>query len=126
MINVQIMYNDNKIQVEEGIRAKEILEEEIKKQKDNIIACKFNNEIKSLDYKLPVDGTLEPVHLTDKDGMRVYMRGIIYIVSKAFKEVFPESLITVNYQLYNSMYCNIYNIEITDEVIKKLIKEQEK
>jgi len=48
------------------------------------------------------------------------MRGIIYIVSKAFKELFPKCLITVNYQLYNSMFCNIYNLEITDEVIKKV------
>ncbi len=117
---MQIMYKSNKMQIEEGTRVKDALEEEIKKQKDNVIACKFNNEVKSLDYRLNKDGDVELVYLTDKDGMRVYMRGIIYIVSKAFKELFPKCLITVNYQLYNSMFCNIYNLEITDEVIKKV------
>ncbi len=117
---MQIMYKSNKMQIEEGTRVKDALEEEIKKQKDNVIACKFNNEVKSLDYRLNKDGDIELVYLTDKDGMRVYMRGIIYIVSKAFKELFPKCLITVNYQLYNSMFCNIYNLEITDEVIKKV------
>ncbi len=117
---MQIMYKSNKLQIEEGTRVKDALEEEIKKQKDNVIACKFNNEVKSLDYRLNKDGDIELVYLTDKDGMRVYMRGIIYIVSKAFKELFPKCLITVNYQLYNSMFCNIYNLEITDEVIKKV------
>jgi len=119
---MQIIYNGNKIQIEEGTRSKEILKEEIIKQKDNIIACKINNEIKSLNYKICTDGNIEPVYLTDKDGMIVYMRGIIYIVSKAFKELFPESLVTVNYQLYNSMFCNIYNIKITDEVIKNCVQ----
>ncbi len=117
---MQIMYKSNKMQIEEGTRVKDALEEEIKKQKDNVIACKFNNEVKSLDYRLNKDGDVELVYLTDKDGMRVYMRGIIYIVSKAFKELFPKCLITVNFQLYNSMFCNIYNLEITDEVIKKV------
>lgn len=117
---MQMIYNGNKIQVEEGIRAKDILKDEIEKQKDNIIACRINNEIKSLNYKICTDGNIEPIYLTDKDGMRIYMRGIIYIVSKAFKELFPESLVTVNYQLYNSMFCNIYNIEITDEIIEKV------
>lgn len=117
---MQIIYKSNKMQIEEGTRVKDALEEEIKKQKDNVIACKFNNEVKSLDYRLNKDGDIELVYLTDKDGMRVYMRGIIYIVSKAFKELFPKCLITVNYQLYNSMFCNIYNLEITDEVIKKV------
>lgn len=120
---MKIIYKDNVIEVNEGTRTKEILADEITNQKDNIIACRFNNEIKSLDYKIDKDGTIEAIYLTDKDGMRVYMRGIIYIVSKAFKELYPESLITINYQLYNSMFCNIHNLEITDEVIKKVTEK---
>lgn len=120
---MQIIYKDNVIQLKKGTSVKELLKNEITRKRDRVIACRFNNEIKSLDYKLNNDGKLDLVYLTDKDGMRIYMRGIIYIMSKAFKELFPEVLITVNYQLYNSMFCNIYNIDITDEVIEKVNKK---
>ena len=41
-------------------------------------------------------------------------------MSKAFSELYQEALITVNYQLSNSMLCEIGNMEITDEVIAKI------
>ena len=119
---MQITYKDHVIQFKKGTRVSELIKNEITKYRDSVIACKFNHEIKSLDDKLEKDGTLELIPLTNKDGMRIYMRGIIYIISKAFKELFPEVKITVNYQLYNSMFCNIYNREITDEIIKKVDK----
>lgn len=117
---MQITYKEHIIQFKKGTSVKELLKNEVTKYRNEVIACKFNNEIKSLDYKLESNGELEFVKLTDKDGMRVYMRGIIYIISKAFKELYPDVLITVNYQLYNSMFCNIDNLELTDEVIKKV------
>lgn len=120
---MQIIYKNDVIQLKKGTAVKELLKNEITRKRNSVIACKFNNEIKSLDYKLEKDGSLELIPLTHKDGMRVYMRGIIYIISKAFKELFPEVSITVNYQLYNSMFCNIHNIELTDEVIKKVDKK---
>ena len=119
---MQITYKDHVIQFKKGTRDSELIKNEITKYRDSVIACKFNHEIKSLDDKLEKDGTLELIPLTNKDGMRIYMRGIIYIISKAFKELFPEVKITVNYQLNNSMFCNIYYSEITDEIIKKVYK----
>ena len=116
---MQINYSGNVIEADKGILVKDLLKDEINKDKENIIACKFNNEIKSLTYEIEQDGTLELVHLTDKDGMRIYKRGIIYIISKAFNELFPQALITVNYQLYNSMFCNVENIEVTEELLNE-------
>ena len=54
--------------------------------------------------------------------MRIYKRGLIYIIAKAFSELYPEALLTVNYQLYHSMLCEIDNLKITDEMIKKVNK----
>ena len=38
-------------------------------------------------------------------------------MSKAFSEVYPEALLTVNYQLANAMFGNIDNMEITEDII---------
>ena len=86
------------------------------------IACKFNNEIKSLDYEIDKDGKIELIDMTSKDGMKIYRKGIVYIVCKAFYEVYPEALLTVNFQLSNSILCEVENMEITNEMIEKVDK----
>ena len=119
---MQIIYKDTVIDVKKGIRVSEIFKEEIRKSNYEIIACKFNNEVKGLNYKINSDGKIELINITDKDGMRVYQRGLIYIVAKAFHDVCPEALITINYQLYHSMFCEIDNLPVTEEMIKKVNK----
>ena len=119
---MQIAYKDTFIDVKSGTRVSELFKDEIKKSKNEIVACRFNNEIKGLNYKLKTSGNIELVDITEKDGMRVYQRGLIFIVGKAFHDIYPEALITINYQLYHSMYCEIDNLNITEEMIRKVNK----
>ena len=119
---MQIEYNNIIIVVKNGTTVNQLLSEEIQKAKCKIIACKFNNEIKSLNYKIKTDGKVELINLKDKDGMRVYRRGLVYIISKAFSEVYPNSLLTINYQLSNAMFCTVDNLSITKEVIANVNK----
>ena len=117
---MQIEYKNIFIDVKQGTTVAELLKEEIQKAKCKIIACKFNNEIKNLNYPITSSGKLELIDLSNKDGMRVYRRGLVYIVSKAFEELYPGVYITINYQLSNAMYCTANNLNITDEVIKNI------
>ena len=117
---MQVIYKDTVIDVKKGTRVIELFKNEIKNSDNNIIACRFNNEVKNLNYKIEKDGRIELIDTTNKDGLRVYQRGLIYIVAKAFNEVCPEALLTVNYQLYHSMLCEIDNLEVTDEMLKKV------
>ena len=117
---MQIKYKDIIIDVKEGTRVSEVLSEEIRNSDLKIIACKFNNEVKNLNFKLREDGEIELIDITDKDGIRIYTRGLMYIVSKAVEELYPKALITIDYQLYHSMFCRVDNIEITDEVIENV------
>lgn len=84
------------------------------------IACKWNNEIKSLNFEVRENDIIEPIDITVKDGRRVYQRGVLYIMGKAFNELYPEASLTVSFQLSNSMYCIAENMEITDEVIENI------
>ena len=119
---MQIEYNNTIIDVKKGTKVLELLKKEIGKRNNEIIACKFNNEVKSLNYEINSNGKLELIDITNKDGMRIYKRGLIYIVAKAFRELYPEALITVNYQLYHSMLCELDNLEVTEEMIEKVNK----
>ena len=119
---MQIEYNNTIIDVKEGTKVLDLLKKEIDKKNNEIIACKFNNEVKSLNFAINANGKLELIDITNKDGMRIYKRGLIYIVAKAFRELYPEALITVNYQLYHSMLCELDNLEVTEEMIEKVNK----
>ena len=119
---MQIAYKDTIIDAKVGTRVSELFGEEIRKSNNEIIACRFNNEIKGLNYKLKKSGTIELIDITEKDGMRVYQRGLIYIVGKAFHDIYPEALITINYQLYHSMFCEVDNLNLTEEMIEKVNK----
>ena len=119
---MQIVYNNTEIDVKKGTKVCDLLEQEISKSENEVIACKFNNELKSLNYEINSDGKIELIDVTHKDGMRVYKRGLIYIIAKAFQEVYNNALITVDYQLYHSMLCEVDNMKVTEEMIEKVNK----
>lgn len=119
---MQIKYKNKVINTNENIRVYDLFKDEIEKSNNEIIACKFNNEVKGLGFKPKSNGTIELLDITDKDGMRVYQRGLIYVVAKAFRDIYPDALLTVNYQLYHSMLCEVDNIDLTDEMIENIDK----
>lgn len=117
---MQIVYNNTEIDVKNGTKVCDLLKQEIAKSKNEVVACKFNNELKSLNYEINENGKIELIDVTQKDGMRVYKRGLIYIIAKAFQETYNNALITVDYQLYHSMLCEVDNMKITEEMIEKV------
>ena len=118
---MKINYNGNEYNVENNPEIREFFKEEIKKSElKNIIAARYNNEVASLKHRLHKDGTIEFINMQDRDGRIIYIRGLLYIMSKAFYEVYPEALLTVNYQLSNAMFCEIDNMPITEEMISNV------
>lgn len=116
MFNVK--FNEKIIQVEKEVTVKELLKDEI--SKTEAIACMYNNEVKSLNKLIKSDCEIRLLNYSDKDGKRVYNRGIIYIMTKALQELYPDALLTVNYQIGSAMFCELDNMEITDEFIENM------
>lgn len=116
---IEVIYKNEKINTEKTT-VKNLFKEEI--IKENAVACKYNNEIKSLDYSIEKNGKIEFINIKDRDGMRIYVRGLVYILTKAFEELYPEAKTAINFQLSNSMLIEVKNIEITDEVLENLNK----
>ena len=117
---------DTKIEMGEHKKIIDIFKKEIGNSKTEIIACKCNNEIRSLSYEPEENETVELIDVSSADGMRIYVRGLLLIMSKAFHKLYPEALLTVNYQLSNATFCQIDNMEATEEMIENVSKEMEK
>ena len=98
-------------------------ENEINKAKEEgrtIIACMCNNEVKSLNFEIKDPDKIRLLDTSTKDGHRIYIRGILYVMAKALEESYPLAKLSVNYQLADAMFCKIENMEITDEIIQKI------
>ena len=98
-------------------------ENEINKAKEEgrtIIACMCNNEVKSLNFEIKDTDKIRLLDTSTKDGHRIYIRGILYVMAKALEESYPLAKLSVNYQLADAMFCKIENMEITDEIIQKI------
>ncbi len=114
---MKITCNGKEFEIKDRIQIREALKDEMP---ENAIAAIYNNEVASLKHTIKRDGEIRFIDRTDKEGKLVYIRGLLYLMSKAFYDVCPEAKLSVNYQLVNSMFCEIDNMEVTNELIEKV------
>lgn len=115
---MQVNYKNTIIDVKYGTSIQNLLKDDIKEC--NAIAAIFNNEIKSLDYVLEEDGNLSLINISHKDGIRVYRKGLLFIIGMAVEELYPQAKMIVNYQLSNSLLCEFRNVEVNDDFINNI------
>ena len=117
---MRITYKEKELEVNEKVKISELLAEEIKNSEYDVVGAKFNNEYQNLDFEIDQDGTVELIDISQKEGMNIYRRTLVYIMGKAFEELYPKQKIKVNYQLDNSMYCTSDDVEMTDDFINNI------
>ncbi len=120
---MKIQYKEKIFEIEKPETINNLLKEEIEKNEYPVVAAIFNNKYVSLDYKLEKDGEIKLIDNLSKQGMRIYRRTLIYLFVMASRKLYPESNATVNYYLGNATYCDLGNIEVTEQMVEELEKE---
>ena len=120
---MKITFNNKVLEVEQNIKIKDLLKQEIENNKYSVMGCIVNNEYKDLDYELNKDSKIELIDMSSKEGMKIYRRTLIYVMGKAFSETYPDALLTVNYQLAHAMFCEIDNMHVTEEILENVSKK---
>ncbi len=123
---MKIQYKEKTLEIEHKMKISKLLKDEIENSEYAVVGAIFNNEYVNIEYEIEEDGKIELIDISSKEGMRIYKRTIIYIFAKALKEMYPNNKATVNYQLANATYCDLGEIEVTDEVIQRLIDKMRK
>lgn len=123
---MKIQYQDKILDVKEPITISKLFQKEIQTSENTVIAAKFNNEYKNLEYILHKDGKVELIDVTSKEGIKVYIRTLTFIVGKAFEKICPDKKLNVNYQLSNAMFYDIEGIDISEDLIQELEDEMRK
>ena len=117
---MKVIYQNKKLEVETNTTVSKLLKEEIENSKYQVTGCIYNNEYRNLETEIQEDAKIELLDISTKEGMKIYIRTIVYIMGKAFESLYLKEKLMVEYQLGNAMYCKCDNIKITDEFIKNL------
>ena len=123
---MKITYKGKELEVQEPIKIEELLKKEIDNSKYKVVGCIFNNEYQNLEYEIKNDGKVDLIDTFSKEGMKIYVRTLVYIMGKAYEKIYPNEKLTVEYQLGNAMFCTIDNMKITEEFIEKMTEEIKK
>ena len=118
---MQIFYENKAYELEDSMSVYDFLEEVVKEDMNNILACKVFNEIKSLHFVLDRPCTVEKIGPISSDGNRIYVRGLVFVMLKAFEELYPNEKFIVNYALGHSLFCEATsNFIFTEDDIQKV------
>ena len=115
---MKIVFEDSEYEIPQNTTIKEAFGDKI--LSNDIIAAKYNNKIASLNHPIRKKGNISFISRKEKEGREIYIRGLLYLVSKVFDETYPDLKLTIKYQLSSAMYCQIENHEITEEMVNNL------
>lgn len=118
MVNVKI--NDELVNVKKGVLIRELVEKYQDKEGYDVILAKINGKLQELNKAVTQDCTLEFLTTASKDGSKTYMRGMIFLLIKAFYDVVGNDNIErfyVEFSLGPGYYCEYKGKVTLDEAL---------
>ena len=123
MEKAKINVMGREMQIREGMTFGELAKEFQGEFSSAILLAKQGNMLKELNYEIKEDDDITFLDLTSKDGMRVYHRGVSFLLVKTVRDILgEEARLVVEHSLRGNLYCEIRNVkvEITAEWLKVL------
>jgi len=73
-----------------------------------VMAALVNGDLRELTYQMWSDARVDPVLLSDSDGVRVYRRSLSFLLVTAVRELFPEAQVFVDHTLpFGGFFCQV-------------------
>ncbi len=89
-----------------------------------IVAARIDNTIVELNKPLDRGGVVDFIDLSTLDGLRIYQRGVLFLLHMVLKELYKDYQLWVLHSIGNALYCELRKDgerkNITDEDIMKI------
>lgn len=118
MLNITI--NNQTIQVPKGTRLMDIINDTNKQ----VLVAKVNNRLRELTYALTFDATVEPLSYLSSDAIKVYETSLRYLISMAFRNLYPELQLKISYGVSRSIYLSLPTPHKFDSKMVQALKEE--
>jgi uridine kinase len=87
-----------------------------------IVAGIVNNEIKELTYPITAECDISFVDMTTDDGIRIYQRSLIFLLVKAFTDIYPDKEIEIRHSVSRGIFFEPVDLELDKEDVEKIEK----
>lgn len=108
-----------------GVTLMEIKNDCDLKLKNRILGALVNNRVKELNFVIVKSKKVEFIDYSHPDGMRLYVRSLIFVLYAAVHEVFPEAKLKIMHGIAHGYYCELTGLErpLTDSDIFQIKSE---
>ncbi|NLI72154.1 MAG: nucleoside kinase [Bacteroidales bacterium] len=97
------------------------------KLKYQVVAARVNYKVENLNFLIYKPKDIEFIDTGCSSGMRVYVRSLSMVLSKAVSELFPQSVLWIEHPISKGYYCQIENFDqpITPEIVAQIKSKME-
>lgn len=87
-----------------------------------VVAARVNYKVEDLNFLVYKPKDIEFIDIGSSSGMRVYVRTLSMVLSKAVADLYPHSVIRIEHPISKGYYCQIENVEetVTPEIIEAI------
>lgn len=117
MENISVKIDGKKVVCEKGITYFELAKQT---GHSDALVVKVDGVVKELGKTVESGNHITFCNFQDKDGRRVYVRGLTMVMLKAFYKETPKDKfekISVEYSIDTGYYCTLRGVEVTDELL---------
>ena len=126
------LFNNEIRQVPKGTTLLPLAEEFAKDFSTPIVEGVFNGETIDLQTPLQEDGTVDFIELKGEDGMRVYVRTLLYLFIVTSKKLYPDVEVEVHNTLGSALHCvfkgenklSAKALKLIEAEMRKLVEEK--
>jgi len=73
-----------------------------------VVGAVVNGHLRELTYPIVMDASVQPVTMSEADGMRIYRRSLTFLLEMAFKELFSKGKLTIDHSVASGgYYCQV-------------------
>ncbi len=76
-----------------------------------IIGAYVNNKLTELSYEIYHPKNIRFIDITEPDGMRMYIRSLSFVLSKAVKDIYPDAELRIEHSVSKGTYCSLENLQ---------------
>jgi len=123
-LEIYIENFNKKFEIPLGLSLIEISKKFNVKLKFPILGAFVNNELEELRYRIFKPKNIRFIDITYVDGMRMYVRSLLFILYKAIHDLYPDKVLKIEHAVSKGLYCEFADQSeaITFEMIFDIVK----
>lgn len=127
---LQIYIGKETYEIPFGSTLENIAKEYEKKTGKLVLGARINNTIVELFRPIYKSGEVTFITLDSQDGMRIYQRGLLFVLHAAIRRLYDKYTLKVLHTIGHGIYCEVRDkntpIELSDDDVKNIATEMKK